>query len=89
MWSGIWYFFLGVFKCDYLIVEMKSLTVHKGSIINYLSPLGPMMDWVEGSAPTRPSVEAAFDPSVSKSLSFVEDVVADGFLSSLEVPRSF
>ena len=41
------------------------------------------MDWVEGSAPTRPSVEAAFDPSVSKSLSFVEDVVADGFFLHL------
>ena len=89
MWTGIWYFSLSVLKCDSLMVEMKSLTVHKGSIINSLSPSGPMTDWVGGSAPTRPLVESPSDLSVSKSSSFVEGEVADEFLSSLEVLGSF
>ena len=48
-----------------------------------------MMDWVGGSTPTKPSIESPSDLSVSKSSSFVEGKVADGFLSSLEVPGSF
>ena len=71
------------------MVEMKSLIVHKGSIINSLSPLGPMTNWVGGSAPYSPSAESPSDLSVSKSLSLVKGEVADGFLSSLEVPRLF
>ena len=89
MWSGIWYFSLSVLKCDSLMVEMKSFTIHKGSIINSLSPSVPRTDWVRGSAPIRPSVESPFDLSMSKSSSLVEGEVVDGFLSSLEVSRSF
>ena len=48
-----------------------------------------MTDWVGGSTPTIPSVESPSNLSVSKSLSLVEGKVVDGFLSSLEVPRSF
>ena len=89
MWTGIWYFSLSVLKCAFLMVEMKSLTIHKGSIINSLSPSGPMMDYVGGSAPSKPSVESPYDLSVFKSSSPMEGEVVDGFLSSLKVPGSF
>ena len=82
---GVWYFSLSVLKCDCLMVEMKSLTIHKGSIINFLSPSGPMTDWVAASAPTIPLVESPSDLTMSKSLSLVEGEVVNRFLSSLEV----
>ena len=74
---------------DSFMVEMKLLTVHKGSIINSISLSRPMIDWVGGSSPTRLSVESPSDLFMSKSSSLVEGDVADGFLSSLEVLRSF
>ena len=42
--TGIWYLSLSVLKCGSLILDIKSLTVHKGSRMNSLSPLVPMMD---------------------------------------------
>ena len=86
---GIWYFSLSVLKCACLMVEMKSLIIHKGSIINSLSPSGSMTNWVGDSAPSNPSVESPSDLFVSKSSSLVEGEVADGFLSSLDVLGSF
>ena len=86
---GIWYFSISILKCESLMVEMKLFTIHKGSIINSLNPSGPMIDWVGGLAPIRPSIESPFDLFVSKSSPLVEGEVADGFLSSLEVPGSF
>ena len=82
---GIWYFSLSVLKCDFLMVEMKSLIVHKGSIINSLSPSKPMTDWVGGSTPTIPLIKSPSDLSMSKSSSLMEGEMVDGFLSSLEV----
>ena len=75
-------------KCDSLIVETKSLTVHKGSIMNSLSQSGPTTDWIGGSAPTRPSLESPSDLSISKSSS-LEGEEADKFLFSLKVSGSF
>ena len=86
---GIWYFSSSVLKCACLIVEMKLLIIHKGSIINSLNPSGPMTHWVGGSTPFRPSVESPFDLSMYKSLSLMEGEVVDRFLSSLEVPGLF
>jgi len=40
-----------------------------GSIMNSLSPSGPMTDWTGGSAPSRPSLESSYNPTVSKSSS--------------------
>ena len=48
-----------------------------------------MMDYVGGSAPSKPSVESPYDLSVFKSSSPMEGEVVDGFLSSLKVPGSF
>ena len=85
MLTGIWYFSLSILKCVCLIVEMKSLIVHMGSIINSLNPLGLMMDWIGGSAFSRLSAKSPSDLSVSKPSSLVEGEVANGFLSSLKV----
>ena len=71
------------------LVEMKLLTIQKGSIMNSLSPSGPMTDWDGGSVPSSPSVESPSDLFASKSSSLMEGEVANGFLSSLEVPGSF
>ena len=69
-------------------MDLKSLTIHKGSMMNSLSPLGPMMDWIGGSTSTRPSLET-FGLSISKPLSLEEGEVVDELLSSLEMSGSF
>ena len=48
-----------------------------------------MTDWDGGSVPSSPSVESPSDLFASKSSSLMEGEVANGFLSSLEVPGSF
>ena len=44
--TGIWYLLLRVLKCDSLIVEKKSFTVHKESITNFLIPSLPTTEWI-------------------------------------------
>ena len=84
MLSGIWYLALSV-----LIMDLKSLTVHKGSIMNSLSPSGLMTDWIGGLASSRSSLELPSGLSISKPSSLEEGEVVDGFLSPLEVSESF
>ena len=63
------------------MVELKSFTIHFGSMINSLSPLAPTTDFIGCSLP---SSEPSSGLAISMSL-FVEDgEKADGLLSSLD-----
>ena len=90
MLIGILNFALSVSKNFCLIVELKSFTVHNGRIMNSLRPLGPMTDWVGGSALAIWSLESSFGLFTSTSPSISEESELDnGLHSSEEVPGSF
>ena len=61
---------LRVLKCFSLMVELKSFTVHFGSMINYLSPLAPITDIIDCSLPSS-------EPSSGLTI-FISSFVEDG-----------
>ena len=82
--TEIWYFSLRVSKCFFLMVDLKSFTVHNGRRMNYLRPSG-LNDGLgrEFSINYVLSFESPSDPSTSQSSSSsVEGELVDGTLSS-------